>query len=121
MLRGEGVSNVTFVWQASASPVDDVIEGRSENIQDRYPGNNYVDWLGLSWFLPPVELANPVKSQRQLANKVLNFSREKKLVMIAESAPQGYNLEILTRANSGILWNGKSGSDKIEKDADVIW
>ena len=92
----------------------DVIEGQSENIQNWYPGDNYVDWLELSWFLPPDEVAKPVKSQRQLANEVLNFAREKnKSVMIAEAAPQGYDLEILTQANSGILWN--------VMDADVIW
>lgn len=116
VLRGDGVSKVTFVWQASASPVDEVIEGRSENIQDWYPGDSYINWLSLSWFLPPDEVAKPVKSQRQLADEVLNLARDKnKLVMIAESAPQGYGLETLTRANSGILWNGKSGSGRIER------
>ena len=122
VLPGDGVSNVTFVWQAIASPVDEVIEGRTENIQDSYPGDSYIDWLSLSWFLPPDEVAKLVKSQGQLSDEVLNLAREKnKLVMIAESAPQGYGLKTLTRANSGVLWNEKAGSGRIEKDADVIW
>ena len=122
VLREEAVTNVTFVWQASASPVDDVIEGYSENIQAWYPGDGYVDWVGLSWFLLADERPKPVLTQRQLANEVMHFARVKnKPVMIAESTPQGFDLEKLTRANSSSLWNGKSGSGKASKTADDIW
>jgi hypothetical protein len=122
VLRQQSVFNVAYVWQASASPVDDVIDGYAENIQDWYPGDDYVDWMALSWFLVADERLKPVSSQRQLADEVLHFARSKdKPVMVAESAPQGYDLENLTQANSSILWNGKSGSEKTSKTADDIW
>lgn len=122
VLRQQSVSNVVYVWQTSASPVDDVIDGFSEKIQNWYPGDDYVDWMALSWFLLADERPKSVSSQRQLADELLRFARSRdKPVMIAESAPQGYDLENLTRANSSGQWNGKSGSEKKSKTADGIW
>jgi len=34
VMRAEAVSNVAYVWQASASPIDDLIDGRRERIED---------------------------------------------------------------------------------------
>ena len=52
VLRDQGVKNVATVSQASASPLDDLNEGQHEDIGDWYPGDDYVDWIGMSWFLP---------------------------------------------------------------------
>ncbi len=122
IIREQDVGNLAFVWQASASPIDDLIDGRHENIEDWYPGDNYVDWMGLSWFLPPDERFHGEVTQRMLANEVLNFARSRsKPVMIAESAPQGFDLEQLTHANSTPLWDGPAGASRRSVSAEEIW
>jgi len=122
VMREEQVKNVAYVWQASASPVDDIIDGHHEDIRGWYPGDDYVDWMGLSWFLPPDKMPANVATQRQLADEVLNFAREKnKPVMIAEAAPQGYDLDQLTQSNISALWDGDPGLQKQNKTPNEIW
>jgi hypothetical protein len=41
--------------------------------------------------------------------------------MIAESTPQRYDLEQLTRGNSGPIWDGAAGQSKRSRTADQIW
>jgi hypothetical protein len=121
-LRHAGANKVAFVWQASASPIDDVIDAGHERIEDWYPGDDYVDWMGLSWFLRADEGPQPAITQRQLADEVLAWARARdKPVMIAEAAPQGYDLEQLTRANSSPLRDGPTGQSRQQKTADEIW
>ncbi len=122
VMRELGVSNVAYVWQASASPLDDVMDGQHESVSDWYPGNVYVDWMGFSWFLPPDEVRNNAPSQRVLADEVLNFARKKgKPVMIAEASPQGYNLKKLTYSNISSLWDGEAGKSLVYKTSEEIW
>ena len=121
-LRRVGANKVAFVWQASASPMDDVIDAGHERIEDWYPGDDYVDWMGLSWFLRADESPQQAITQRQLADEVLALARARdKPVMIAESAPQGYDLEQLTRANSSPLRDGPAGQSRQQRSADEIW
>jgi hypothetical protein len=126
-MRAAGAANVAFVWQASASPLDDLLEhGAVEKIQEWYPGANYVDWMALSWFLPPEGHPSTgtvrAPTQRALADEVIAFARaERKPVMIAESAPQGYDVSTLTRANITPLWNGPPGKNIVRLDAPRIW
>ena len=121
-LRRAGADKVAFVWQASASPIDDIIDARHEQIEDWYPGDSYVDWMGLSWFLRADESPHQALTQRQLADEVLAFARARdKPMMIAESTPQGYDLEQLTRANSSPLRDGAAGESRQAKSADEIW
>ncbi len=79
IMRGEGVENVAFVWHSYAAPTY-----KNYPISDWYPGDEYVDWIGISVFFQPyhgVDL-NPE------GNAVLDFAIEhKKPVMIAESNP----------------------------------
>lgn len=126
-LRARNVTNVAYVWQASASPIDDILEqGHHENIRDWYPGSSYVDWMGLSWFLTPQSTPRAsnlkVPGQRELAEEVLEFARaEHKPVMIAESTPQGYDLEELTHANISPVWDGPAGGDPGKRTPEQIW
>jgi len=116
-LREANVSNVEYVWQASTSPVDDVIEKRFEDISLWYPGDSYVDWVGSSWFLtidekPVAATDYTPASQRELTDQVLEFARERaKPVMIAESSPQGYDLAQNFNANITPIWDGVQKGD----------
>ena len=72
-LRGAGVGNVAFVWHAHTYR-------QSSPIQDWYPGDEYVDWVGISYFSQHPADIKPV----------ITFAKNKGLpVMIAESTPKG--------------------------------
>lgn len=125
-LREAGVKNVEYVWQASTSPVDDVIEKHFEDIRNWYPGDEYVDWMGTSWFLtidesPTTPTDYDPASQRVLTDQVLEFARARgKPVMIAESSPQGYDLANNFNANIAPIWDGApKGEKKSVSDLDI--
>lgn len=74
-LRSQGVTNVAYVWH-SAVTFDN--PGR---YLDWYPGDDYVDWFGISFFNP---------QQTRVAEDFFRLGREhKKPLMIAESTPAG--------------------------------
>jgi hypothetical protein len=112
------------VWQSCTSPIDDNIDGGRENLGAYYPGDNYVDWVGMSWFLLPNELAttrSTISTQLVLGNELVAFARTHgKPVMIAESAPQGYQLDVNTNCNIG-GWDGVAGQGCIGKTPAQIW
>ena len=126
-LRQRGADNALFLWQASASPIDDLLDGAPEDIARWYPGDDYVDWLGFSWFLrpdaaPTAANAKPTRTPRQLAEQVLALARAAaKPVMIAEAAPQGFDLGRLTRANVSPLWDGPAGEGARSMTEDEVW
>ncbi len=126
VLRGEGVTNVAYVWQSSTSPVDDLLDGGREDLLKYYPGDDYVDWFGVSWFLRLDERAtattNTISTQQFLLDEMLALARSKeKPVMIAESANQGYHNTDLTNANIGSIWDGAAGLGGRVKTAELIW
>lgn len=122
VMRAADAGRVAYVWQASASPIDDIIDGSREDIADWYPGDDYVDWAGLSWFLRPDEKPAAAPSQRELADEIIGFARARgKPVMIAEAAPQGYDLDRSTVANIGPLWDGDAGQLRSDLSATRIW
>lgn len=45
IFREKNVSNCAFVWQSAAYR-------RERSFKDWYPGDEYVDWIGSSWFTP---------------------------------------------------------------------
>lgn len=69
--RKEGVDNVAFVWHSFASKANHPIEVW-------YPGDVFVDWVGLSYFNQPEEFMQPVIEFASLHDKPL---------MIAEASP----------------------------------
>lgn len=126
-VRAGDAENVRFVWQASASPLDDVGEERHEDIASWYPGDDYVDWLAFSWFLPPD--ARPSTGIRykpptplELAEEVLALARNAgKPVMVAEAAPQGFDLAKSTRRFIGAHWDGLASDGLRRYDDHAIW
>ncbi|CAL2062864.1 glycoside hydrolase family 26 protein [Tenacibaculum sp. 190524A05c] len=70
-LRKKGVTNTAYVWQSTGfmSPNDG-------DLESWYPGDEYVDWLGFSFF------------NRWAEQKMIAFARKKgKPVFIAEASP----------------------------------
>lgn len=124
-LRAANVKRVEFVWQGSASPIDDVIEGAHEDIAEWYPGDDYVDWVGTSWFLLPDELpANGYQplTHRELTDELLAFARARgKPVIVAEASPQGFDLARSTRRAIAPIWDGPSGAMLSQSSAAGIW
>lgn len=128
-IRTANVSNVQFVWQGSASPIDDVIDQRRENIEDWYPGDDYVDWVGTSWFLLADEVPEAARteqftphSHRELTDELIAFARERdKPVFVAELSPQGFDLNEGTHRNIGAIWDGVSGENTRTMTPEEIW
>ncbi|MBS9463400.1 hypothetical protein KIM67_13360 [Flagellimonas sp. 389] len=79
LLRKKGANNIAFVWHSYASkPFKDY------KLSAWYPGDNYVDWIGISVFGHAYGGAD----FGPYCDTVLNFAKEhKKPAMIAESNP----------------------------------
>lgn len=78
LMRAEGVDNIAFVWHSYAAPTF-----KGYPLSDWYPGDDYVDWVGISLF------GQMYSSQLNTeGDAVLEFAKEhKKPVMIAEANP----------------------------------
>lgn len=127
-LRMRGVRNIVYVWQGSASPIDDILDGgRREDIGSWYPGDAYVDWVGLSWFLPATARPSGTQTARpptqvMLAEDLARFAQAHgKKLMIAESSPQGFDLANGKRRAIGPIWDGPSGAPIADVSPDQIW
>lgn len=110
MLWDMGVTNVATVWQSAGWPYD------STDWEAWYPGDEYVDWVGLSYFLADsaYNTDSPPSPETQ-RESLLEFARaHSKPVMIAEASNQGYDNQELTR--SFIFLNNSS-----PVSADQIW
>lgn len=101
LLEQVGAENVVTVWQAALWP-DHRMAGEFSGIYNHgeaamldrwYPGDDVVDWMGMSVFyrdLSQWDYVTPL-TPAELQERFLFFAREKnKPVLIAESAPQGY-------------------------------
>ncbi|MBK1878769.1 glycosyl hydrolase [Pelagicoccus mobilis] len=98
---------------------------------DWYPGDEYVDWTGITWFNPRYE---------PIAQQFIELTRKLgKPCMIAESAPMGFDLEdgtmgaivpqgdikagdVLEHLSADEIWNRwhKRTLDFMEKNKDVV-
>ncbi|MGA2091741.1 MAG: glycosyl hydrolase [Endomicrobiales bacterium] len=76
-LRKNNVNNVAFVWHSYASyPIY-----MHKQLADFYPGDDYVDWFGVSFFEPGNISSANLKA-------VVNMAKEhKKPFMLAEATP----------------------------------
>lgn len=73
-LRNEGVDNAAFVWHSECAD-------HPEQWMDWYPGDDYVDWFGVSMF---------TTEQIPIASNFLKLARAHgKPLMICESSPWG--------------------------------
>ncbi|WP_035085117.1 glycoside hydrolase family 26 protein [Aquimarina latercula] len=71
VLRERGVKNTAFVWQSTG-----FMSPNEGDLESWYPGDEYVDWLGFSFF------------NRWAEQKMIDFARKKgKPVFIAEASP----------------------------------
>jgi len=68
--RDRGIRNVAYVWHSYASKI-------SQPLDDWYPGDSYVDWVGISYFDQP---------QSQMLPAIQFAHEHQKPVMIAESS-----------------------------------
>ena len=75
-LKNNAVTNVHFVWHIIAWNSNNK---NTYNPMIYYPGNDYVDWIGISFFD-----ATAVKERKIIGDIALN---KKKPIMIAESSP----------------------------------
>jgi oligosaccharide reducing-end xylanase len=116
------IDNVVLVWQ-SAAYCGGTYNARP--IEAWYPGDEVVDWVGVSYFTQGDCQFAPV-------TEVLNFARQHgKPVMIAEASPQRYAVGQLTYSpdgkdfkhlTSGHLWKNwfQPFFDFVRNNADVI-
>lgn len=108
IIKQKEADNIVTVWQSATWP-DPTIAGDKQSEYDHrlpdhlsswYPGNESVDWIALSSFYRDLHQWNyvPVDTPAASQDKVLAFARKmRKPVMIAEAAPQAYNLSTLTK------------------------
>ena len=126
-LRAQKADNVEFVWQSAAFPLDIMTDGGYTDIRQWYPGDDYVDWLGVSLFMaldegPGIDTDFQPPTARQLIGKVLDLARERgKPVFIGEASPQGYDLARGTHANIGSTWDGPQGEGRKKVSPEEIW
>lgn len=103
-LRKSGARHIAMVWQ-SAGHCGNTFGARE--IQHWYPGDDQVDWIGLSYFFPNA-------CGGMVAEGVATFARRHgKPLMIAESTPRGYDL-------AGLRYSGDRKT-YYPKTADEIW
>ena len=101
MLRAKGVTNTAFVWQSTG------FMSSLNELEDWYPGDNYVDWLGFSFF-------NGWKKQN-----MIEFARTKgKPVFIAEASPTSSDKILDPEENKGIT---KKMNLSNPQEAEMAW
>lgn len=147
-IEERGIENVATVWQTAAWPRHDGIyqPGSPGHLAAFYPGDEAVDWVGLSRFYGrtydayqwrcgegspeafTVHLPPPA-----VQDGVLHFARARgKPVMIAEAAPQGFQVDVPSASclfvheevpvSAAALWDlwYRDLFDFVEENRDVV-
>ncbi|MBB4802675.1 hypothetical protein HNP37_002750 [Flavobacterium nitrogenifigens] len=84
-LDEQGVTNVAYVWQSKG------FESTLDDLENWYPGDDYVDWCGFSFF-------NNYKQENMIA-----FAKaKKKPVFICEAAPTSTDWKNDPKGNTGL-------------------
>ncbi|MCB4790506.1 MAG: glycoside hydrolase family 26 protein [Elusimicrobia bacterium] len=87
-LRGLKVNNVAYVWHSNACRLKPILESY-------YPGEEYVDWVGITYFNQPACLIDPV----------ITFAKGRgKPVIVAEGTPK--NIGTIGGKASWNIWYG---------------
>ena len=105
------------MWQSAA-------ECNGDPIEPWYPGDEAVDWIGLSY-------TAPAACDFAAVNAVLNFARQRGKPLLIAAEPQGYDVgqlsyspdgQKVTHLTSGNLWKGwfQPFFDFIRKNTDMI-
>ncbi|WP_299530509.1 glycoside hydrolase family 26 protein [Ulvibacterium sp.] len=82
--RAKGVTNTAYVWQSTG-----FMSPNAGDLESWYPGDDYVDWLGFSFF------------NRWADQKMIPFARKKgKPVFIAEASPTISDVDAKTTGNT---------------------
>ena len=97
-------NNISFVWHSAAFfrlgeyaiwpgstydkiQVENYLTNSTVSLEDWYPGDEYVDWVGISWFAWDHKFQEDTASIRR--DEAVVFAKEhNKPVMIAEAAPK---------------------------------
>lgn len=130
-----GASNVATVWQSAANPLaasEGMYDPSEPGHWDRwYPGDDVVDWVGLSLFLNEHYRITQVMcadsawldataTPRQIQDDLLDFARaHDKPVLIAEAAPQGFDL--WNRTAACIMEQGQPWAQQLPVTPTTIW
>ncbi len=116
------IDNVALVWQGATYCDGTFLD---EPIEAWYPGDEYVDWVGLSYFVQADCEFEPLQ-------EMVDFARShQKPLMIAESTPQRYDLQNLTYSVDGRSYQKRTAEqiwdewyapyfDFIKSNADVV-
>ena len=105
-IRDLGYENkIALVWQvASYCPT------AGGQLNQWYPGDQYVDWIGLSYFAPQ-------DCNWDRVNEAAQFARShNKPLFINESTPQRYQISDLTYSS-----DPAQGTNRVSKTAQQIW
>ncbi len=101
-LRAKGVKNTAYVWQSCG-----FMSGSQEDLESWYPGDDYVDWCGYSFF-------NHWKKQQ-----MIEFARKKgKPVFIAEATPTATDFVNDPAGNTGLTKEMRLGNPE---QAQLAW
>ncbi|MDQ6473021.1 glycosyl hydrolase [Flavobacterium sp. LHD-80] len=103
-LDQQGVTNVAYVWQSKG------FESSLQDLENWYPGDDYVDWCGFSFF-------NNYKQENMIA-----FAKLKgKPVFICEAAPTVTDWEKDPKGNTGLTKEMKLSNPEQAKLAWEEW
>ena len=118
--------NIATVWQGAGWIFPAAPEHTAFNpghLDQWYPGDEYVDWMGMSIFwgenfeayqVPGASQFAPILP-RELQNQMMDFARlHNKPVMIAEASPQSFDLSASTASTT-------VGREEIEIPSQEIW
>ena len=104
-IKKQQANNIATVWQSASWPDSygnpNYDTGLATHLNNWYPGDEFVDWVGISVFYRDLSQWNyiPPRTPTEGQDSMLVFAREhNKPVMIAESAPQGFRIGELTNS-----------------------
>jgi hypothetical protein len=96
LIQQDGFSNIAMVWHVSA--YCGATEGAFTNF---YPGDQYVDWMGISYFEPQMCATGAAVTNLSPIENVVYYAQEHyKPLMICESSAQAYNIPNSTYSTS---------------------